>query len=742
MRLPTSVRPRLAPAALACSIACATVGARPAPAQIQASRLVELKRGMVITQSVRIAPRAYRLAAPSSLDSAAIIVRGDDVTVDFSGASLVGADPRGDPDAAAGVGVRIDGGRNVRVVNATIRGYQVGVLARGTRGLTLAHVDLSHNWKPRLFSVQEHESLVDWLSHHHNEKDEWLRFGAGAYLADVRGGEIHDVRIEQGMEGLMLVRTDSLRVWNNVIEFNSGIGIGLYRSSDNTIMHNRASYNVRGYSHGIYRRGQDSADLLLYEQSCRNVVAFNSMTHGGDGLFLWAGQSTMDTGDGGANDNVFYKNDFSFAPTNGMEATFSRNMFVANRVEGSDYGLWGGYSFDSYVIDNEFVGNRTGIAIEHGQNNTIGENRFTGDSVAIYLWANPIEPSDWGYPKHRDTKSRDYVIASNVFTRNRVALRVSNTAGTLVGNRYDHVDSQIVSRDSVPLRETGGGGSFGVPAPAPMPGGMDARALDTLAHRDRSAIVVGEWGPYDWRSPLLWPIDTGRATPARLVVLGPPGTWTIAARRGVRAVSHELGHTGDTIIVTPTPGSERDWRLTLRYRGVMVVAPNGLRTRAGEPFEFSYDRFEPAAPWTIRAYAWSDSTDPRRQSGEWDALLRGERGAPVVATQLPRLDLMWYRPALRGIPAEKWAAVATSTVALGPGDYTLRAISDDGARVWVDGRLVIDDWSPHESRVDTATLAPGRHDLRVEYFQVDGWTELRVDIVRGHQRSTGSPGPH
>ena len=30
--------------------------------------------------------------------------------------------------------------------------------------------------------VVEHESLVDWLSFHHNEKGEWLRFGAAIYL--------------------------------------------------------------------------------------------------------------------------------------------------------------------------------------------------------------------------------------------------------------------------------------------------------------------------------------------------------------------------------------------------------------------------------------------------------------------------------------------------------------------------------------------------------------------------------
>jgi parallel beta-helix repeat protein len=697
---------------------------------------------MVISRSVRVAPGVYRLAAAASLDSGAITVRGDDLTVDFAGATLVGTDPRADPDAATGVGIRVVGGRNVRIVNATIRGYKVGLLARGTRGLTLAHDDLGHNWKPRLFSVREHESLVDWLSHHHNENDEWLRFGAGAYLADVHGGEIRDVRIEQGMEGLMLVRTDSLRIWNNVIEFNSGVGIGLYRSSDNVIMHNRASYNVRGYSHGIYRRGQDSADLLLYEQSCRNIVAFNSMTHGGDGVFLWAGQSTMDTGAGGANDNLFYRNDFSFAPTNGMEATFSRNTFIENRVEGSEYGLWGGYSFDSNVIGNEFVGNRTGIAIEHGQSNTIARNRFNGDSVAISLWANPIEPSEWGYPKHRDTKSHDYLVASNTFTGNRVAVRAANTTARLGGNHYDRVDSQLVSRDSASLGESGGASSFRITPVSPMSGGVDARALDALARRDRSAIIVGEWGPYDWRSPLLWPVDTGRGLPARLRILGPPGEWTVAARHGIASLSSIRGRVGDTIVVTPLAASERDWQVTLSYRGAAVASPTGVRTRAGAPYEFSYGRFEPVAGWDVRAFVWSDSTDPRAHAGAFAALIRGEGNPPVLASRFARLDLLWYRPQLAGLPSQKWAAVATTTVTLGPGEYTLRAISDDGVRVWVDGRLAIDDWAPHESRVDSAELGSGQHSLRVEYYQLDGWSELRVDVLRGRQRSTGSPGPH
>src|SRR5450759_1740511 len=173
------------------------------------------------------------------------------------------------PDAASGVAVRIEGGRNVRILNGRIRGYKVAVLARGTGGLSLIDNDLSYNWKPRLYSLIEHESLIDWLSFHHNEKDEWLRYGSGIYLAGVAGGEIRGNTVEQGMNGLMLVRTNGLQIWNDNFSFNSGLGIGLYRSSGNSIVHNRDDYDVRGYSDSFYRRGQDAADLLMYEQSSR-----------------------------------------------------------------------------------------------------------------------------------------------------------------------------------------------------------------------------------------------------------------------------------------------------------------------------------------------------------------------------------------------------------------------------------------------------------------------------------------
>jgi len=305
----------------------------------------------------------------------------------------------------------------------------------------------------------------------------------------------------------------------------------------------------------------------MYEQSNNNVVAWNTVTHGGDGLFVWAGQTTMDSGQGGVNDNLFFGNDFSWAPANGMEATFSRNTFVANLLEGNDYGLWGGYSFASKVIGNRFVRNRIGVAIEHGQDNAIEGNRFDHDTTAISLWANPIEPSDWGYPRHRDTRSRDYRIARNAFIGNRAGVRAVNTAGLLLlNNHWQDVDSMTVLRDTTGFRSEGnvdvaearGVANDTMPPLSPeyaqlVPeslGGPRTLPPSGLARRDRSAMIVDEWGPYDWLSPKLWPVDSTRAVPLRLRVVGPGGRWRIAAQRGVDLVSSRSGRIGDTIAVT------------------------------------------------------------------------------------------------------------------------------------------------------------------------------------------------
>ncbi|MBI1723722.1 MAG: hypothetical protein HYR48_07430, partial [Gemmatimonadetes bacterium] len=212
-------------------------------------------------------------------------------------------------------------------------------------------------------------------------------------------------------------------------------------------------------------------------------------------------------------------------------------------------------------------------------------------------------------------------------------------------------------------------------------------------------------------------------------------------RRGIARLSNTAGAVGDTVAVTPAPDAVGDWALTLEYVGEATVSPRGRHRARGEPYRFSYGRFEPPARWTVRYFAWHDATQPRERPEAFAALLAG----PPLFTRLEsRLDYMWYRPppTIRDLPRERWALSAEASVTLPPGEYTLRTISDDAVRVWVDDVLVIDHWEPHESAVHTAPLDAGPHGLRVQYYQVGGWTELRLDIVRGRQAPGESPGPH
>lgn len=362
-----------------------------------------------------MAPGEYRLARPAgSEDQAVIRIEGNNLTVDFTGVTLRGTAPTVDPDARKGIAVEVKGD-NVTIRGLKAHGYMHGLIVRDSDGFKLFDSDLSYNHKQRLKSTNEKEDTADWMSYHNNEEDQWLRFGTGVYLDGCDGFEVKNLTVVGGQNGLMMTRSNNGLVWNSNLSFLSSVGLGMYRSSNNRLMHNNIDWCVRGYSHGVYNRGQDSTGILIYEQAHKNTFAYNSVTHGGDGFFLWAGQTTMDTGQGGCNDNVLYANDFSHAPTNGIEATFSRNVFANNLLLECWHGVWGGYSYDTKIVGNVFGLNAEGIALEHGQDNLLEGNIFRRETTAVKIWANPTQDPNWGYPKNRDTRSRDWTIKNNIF---------------------------------------------------------------------------------------------------------------------------------------------------------------------------------------------------------------------------------------------------------------------------------------------------------------------------------------
>ncbi|HEY3393867.1 MAG TPA: PA14 domain-containing protein [Lacipirellulaceae bacterium] len=90
-----------------------------------------------------------------------------------------------------------------------------------------------------------------------------------------------------------------------------------------------------------------------------------------------------------------------------------------------------------------------------------------------------------------------------------------------------------------------------------------------------------------------------------------------------------------------------------------------------------------------------------------------------------------------GIDAESFSVRWTGQIqAKYSQSQTFRVFSDEGVRVWVDGQLIIDDWTPHVRRQQTGTinLVAGRfYDIRVDYFERTGDARMELSWLAPSQ---------
>jgi hypothetical protein len=98
----------------------------------------------------------------------------------------------------------------------------------------------------------------------------------------------------------------------------------------------------------------------------------------------------------------------------------------------------------------------------------------------------------------------------------------------------------------------------------------------------------------------------------------------------------------------------------------------------------------------------------------------------LTGTPVTRLDstvnFNWGRGApVAGVGADHFSVRWTGQVQPATTEtYTFQTASDDGVRLWIDGKLVIDHWSDHSWTTDDAKVslvAGHRYDVRMEYYE-------------------------
>ncbi|MCE2882251.1 MAG: right-handed parallel beta-helix repeat-containing protein [Planctomycetaceae bacterium] len=675
---------------------------------------------------------------------------GERIVVDLGGGKL--GDETIAPSARAGIGISISG-RNVTLRNGRVVGFKVGVSASDCDGLVIEDLDTSDNYAQALLSKPWEENAADWLYPHRNDAGEWAaQHGAGVSVRNAKGVTLRRITNLRTQNGILLDRVADSAIYDNECSFLSGWGIAMWRSSGNKVCRNSLDFCVRGYSHGVYNRGQDSAGLLMFEQCSDNVVALNSMTHCGDGVFGFAGRealgesaapagSAADFHKGrGSNRNLFVGNDLSHSAAHGLEMTFSfGNRIIGNRFDDNAIcGIWGGYSRDTIIAENTFSANggapygaeRGGINIEHGQRNTIVRNTFSDEPAGVRIWSDEdagLRRLPWAAANGADAK--DNVIAGNAFARNNTAIELVGASGTAMsGNTFEGCIEKLVAKDSPGTTESAP--STDVPTLAslqPMLDGLPGtrKAVGMRADLNgRDRIVMLDQGPFDWVKPVVVNINRNQARPKFRI-------YGINEADSVSVIGNGqmfIGLEADKLtseVATNTPGF-------LTHFNVQMIAKSRLSKGIGKGVIV-------AAEWRTRVFNLdADGLQIGKVPTEAEFRARAAEAPMTLVLKTMDFDFGMEGPEEAipdpnveglGVGRERFGLATDARMAVRPGRWRMTVESDDGMRAYIDGRKVLDRWDVHTSAVDSYEFEVEEvkdMDFAFEYFEDSGPAKFRV----------------
>jgi len=696
-------------------------------------------------------------------------IKSSNIRVEFApGSVLRGAALTVAQDELSGTGIRLDGVSDVTIVGATVSGFKVGLHATKADRLTLERCTAERNFAHHLRSTAAAEDGADWLWPHANDKQEWrTNYGAAFCIEDSQRVTVRGCRVRTTQNGLIIDRVNNASIQDNDFSFLSGWGLAMWRSSDNLISRNALDFCIRGYSHGVYNRGQDSAGILMFEQCARNVIIENSATHGGDGFFGFGGKEALgeapppptagaagnsfDYTRRGCNDNLLVGNDFSYAAAHGIEMTFSfGNRFRKNRlIENGICGIWGGYCQKTVIDENTIEGNGGqgggeggGINIEHGFENVIRQNVFARNSVSVALWDDDdlgLLKTPWALANHKGSK--DNRVEFNDFTGEDrgAALRVRKTP--LTGWTLNKPEDAKIDADAESVTQPFNlvANEFTPPMAQAMGVTDPVNARSDL--RGRQNIVMTPWGPWDHASPLVREVGRESALHTYAFYKLPDGNLSVALKEPAAPVEAQI-----SVPENATDGRVLEVRVFSNGPGVHRYT---LSTSIGD-FADSVSGTLVNAVWTTTFFPWT--ADPRTDEAGWRKEAGSER---AITCELPTLRLPFGgggpselkiddAVTKADLPKDRFGVLAKTVIPLKPGSYTISTRSDDGIRVQIrrgaglvggEGTVttVIDDWTWHAPKGHTGSFEVGGAGeavgIEVEYFELDGFAVLELELT-------------
>jgi alpha-D-xyloside xylohydrolase len=221
----------------------------------------------------------------------------------------------------------------------------------------------------------------------------------------------------------------------------------------------------------------------------------------------------------------------------------------------------------------------------------------------------------------------------------------------------------------------------------------------------------------------------GTAVPREMWRFGEPGSWAYDTQLRfdrlryrlmpyIYSLAGHVTHGGGTIL----RGLPFDFRSDPRVRDIadehmfgpaFLVSPVLQPLRYGALHSSEVGRAVPASAF--------EAPDGSAGALQGDYFADETLAHRVAARRDATVDFDWgLGPPLPEVPADQFSVRWTGRLrAPETGEYELATVADDGVRLWLDGKLVIDDWTQHapEYHAGRVTLEAGkRYDFRLEYY--------------------------
>jgi hypothetical protein len=112
-----------------------------------------------------------------------------------------------------------------------------------------------------------------------------------------------------------------------------------------------------------------------------------------------------------------------------------------------------------------------------------------------------------------------------------------------------------------------------------------------------------------------------------------------------------------------------------------------------------------------------------------------ERKAPIKKDTVQKLDYAWWGGIKAGENQYKqFATTAAASSEFSKGTYELSVTWDDAVRLYIDEKLVIDEWYPSRYKFDESpnrkiqVQLEGKHNFRIEHIELGGFATLSLKI--------------